>query len=44
MIVAITTFTLIHTVLSVVGIFAGLVVVGGLIAGSSSTAGPPSSW
>jgi hypothetical protein len=30
---AITTFTLIHVVLSMVGIFAGLVVVGGLIAG-----------
>jgi hypothetical protein len=29
----ITTFTLIHVVLSMVGIFAGLVVVGGLIAG-----------
>jgi hypothetical protein len=30
---AITTFTLIHVVLSMVGIFAGLVVTGGLIAG-----------
>ena len=33
MIFGITTFTLIHTLLSLVGIFAGLVVVGGLIAG-----------
>ena len=33
MFLAITTFTLIHVVLSMVGIFAGLVVVGGLIAG-----------
>lgn len=33
MFLEITTFTLIHVVLSMVGIFAGLVVVGGLIAG-----------
>ena len=33
MISDITTFTLIHVVLSLVGIFAGLVVVGGLVAG-----------
>ena len=33
MIFDITTFTLIHVVLSLVGIFAGLVVVGGLVAG-----------
>ena len=33
MIFGITTFTLIHTLLSLVGIIAGLVVVGGLIAG-----------
>lgn len=33
MIFDITTFTLIHTLLSVVGIFAGLVVAGGLVAG-----------
>ena len=31
--IGITTFTLIHTVLSLIGIFAGLVVVGGLVAG-----------
>jgi hypothetical protein len=33
MIFGITTFTLIHTVLSLLGIFAGLVVAGGLVAG-----------
>jgi hypothetical protein len=33
MIVGITTFTLIHVVLSLIGIFAGLVVAGGLVAG-----------
>src|SRR5260370_34194302 len=33
MIFGITTFTLIHVVLSLVGIFAGLVVAGGLVAG-----------
>ena len=33
MIFDITTFTLIHVVLSLIGIFAGLVVVGGLVAG-----------
>ena len=33
MILDIPTFTLIHVVLSLIGIFAGLVVVGGLIAG-----------
>ncbi len=33
MILGITTFTLIHVVLSLVGIFAGLVVAGGLVAG-----------
>ena len=33
MLLPITTFTLIHVVLSLVGIFAGLVVVGGLISG-----------
>ena len=33
MIFGLTTFTLIHTVLSLVGIFAGLVVAGGLVAG-----------
>lgn len=33
MVFDITTFTLIHVVLSLVGIFAGLVVVGGLVAG-----------
>ena len=33
MIFDVTTFTLIHTLLSVVGIFAGLVVAGGLVAG-----------
>ncbi len=33
MIFDITTFTLIHTVLSLIGIFAGLVVAGGLVAG-----------
>lgn len=31
--IGITTFTLIHTVLSLIGIFAGLVVAGGLVAG-----------
>lgn len=33
MIFGITTFTLIHVLLSLVGIFAGLVVAGGLVAG-----------
>ncbi len=33
MIFGLTTFTLIHVVLSLVGIFAGLVVAGGLVAG-----------
>lgn len=33
MIFGITTFTLIHVALSLVGIFAGLVVAGGLVAG-----------
>jgi hypothetical protein len=33
MIFGITTFTLIHVLLSLIGIFAGLVVVGGLLAG-----------
>lgn len=33
MIVSITTFTLIHTLISLVAIVAGLVVVGGLMAG-----------
>lgn len=33
MIFDLTTFTLIHVALSLVGIFAGLVVVGGLVAG-----------
>ncbi len=40
----ITTFTLIHVLLSLVGIFAGLVVAGGLVAGSGSMAGPASFW
>jgi competence protein ComGF len=34
MIVSITTFTLIHTLISLVAIVAGLVVVGGLMAGA----------
>jgi hypothetical protein len=33
MIFGITTFTVIHVVLSLIGIFAGLVVAGGLVAG-----------
>jgi hypothetical protein len=44
MIFDIPTFTLIHVVLSLVGIFAGLVVGGGLIAGKRSMAGSVSSW
>jgi len=44
MILAMTTFTWVHVVLSLIGIFAGFIAAFGLLPRSGSTAGPRSFW